>query len=110
MKEKFPENDELWDLLGHATQPEISPFFARNVLREIRQSGPAAKPWFLPRWLAPTAFAALIVGFVIALGQSTSPHMAKPISAEFALCIDEAAGLEQIVPLTEFTPAHLAGL
>jgi hypothetical protein len=36
--------------------------------------------------------------------------MAKPISAEFAFCIDEAAGLEQIVPLTEFTPAHLAGL
>ncbi|HEX8311753.1 MAG TPA: hypothetical protein VF614_10570 [Chthoniobacteraceae bacterium] len=31
------ERDDLWELLGHARKPEISPFFSRDILREIRQ-------------------------------------------------------------------------
>ena len=31
------DNDKLWKLLGKARQPSVSPFFARNVLRTIRQ-------------------------------------------------------------------------
>ncbi len=30
------EKDELWQLLGKARQPAISPFFSRNVLRAVR--------------------------------------------------------------------------
>ncbi len=30
------EQDELWKLLGKASQPSIPPFFARNIVREIR--------------------------------------------------------------------------
>lgn len=45
---KRDDDQELWDLLGQAAEPKISPFFARNVLREIRQ--PAG--WFWSRgWL-----------------------------------------------------------
>ena len=34
------ENDPLWDLLGKADGPvQVSPFFARNVVREVRRSG-----------------------------------------------------------------------
>ena len=32
------ENDDLWKLLGQARQRKVSPFFARNVVREIRGS------------------------------------------------------------------------
>ena len=32
------EQDELWQLLGKAKTPAVSPFFARNVLREIRST------------------------------------------------------------------------
>ena len=33
-----PQDDkELWDVLGRLPEPTLSPFFARNVLREIRQ-------------------------------------------------------------------------
>ena len=40
-----PQDDkELWDVLGRLPEPTISPFFARNVLREIRQ-----KPSYLER-------------------------------------------------------------
>jgi len=33
-----PQDDkELWDVLGRLPEPTVSPFFARNVLRKIRQ-------------------------------------------------------------------------
>src|SRR5450432_792641 len=35
------ENDKLWKLLGEAQRPNVSPFFARNVLRAVRQDEPA---------------------------------------------------------------------
>jgi hypothetical protein len=31
------ERDDLWDLLGKARQPAVSPFFSRNVLRATRE-------------------------------------------------------------------------
>jgi len=31
------DNDKLWKLLGKTRQPAVSPFFARNVLRAVRQ-------------------------------------------------------------------------
>jgi hypothetical protein len=30
------EKDELWQLLGKARQPAVSPFFSRNVMRAVR--------------------------------------------------------------------------
>lgn len=30
------DHDDLWELLGKARQPAPSPFFSRNVLREVR--------------------------------------------------------------------------
>ena len=41
---KREDDSQLWDLLGRVAEPKLSPFFARNVLRRIRQE---------PRWLAP---------------------------------------------------------
>ncbi len=34
---KADDNDKLWELLGKARPPAVSPFFARNVLRAVRQ-------------------------------------------------------------------------
>jgi len=45
---KREDDEQLWDLLGKSSQPKISPFFARNVLREIRE--PRRQTW-LSRWL-----------------------------------------------------------
>ena len=104
MKDDFSENDALWDLLGKASHRKASPFFARNVLREIRQS---AKPaWFFPRWLAPAAFAAIAVGFALTLIESPRSSMTPELAEYF----DKAARIDQLAPAVEFTPAHLAGL
>ena len=31
------DDQELWDLLGKSATPEVSPFFARNVVRQVRE-------------------------------------------------------------------------
>ncbi|MDQ6621968.1 MAG: hypothetical protein M3Y86_00585 [Verrucomicrobiota bacterium] len=62
-----PEDDQqLWELLGKAKAPELSPFFARNVVRQIRQdaaSRPSFLRWLRPRVLAPAAVFATAVMF-----------------------------------------------
>jgi hypothetical protein len=43
------DDEQLWDLLGHAAERKISPFFARNVLRQIRQQPRLSE--YVMRWL-----------------------------------------------------------
>jgi len=45
---KGDDNDKLWELLGKARPPAVSPFFARNVLRAIRQEEDARPPVAFP--------------------------------------------------------------
>lgn len=56
------DDQELWEVLGKASQPTLSPFFARNVLREIRQQPRwrenLARLW-TPRRLVPAAAVAI---------------------------------------------------
>lgn len=39
------DDPHLWDLLGQAQKPESSPFFARNVVRAVRQAPPQEHSW-----------------------------------------------------------------
>jgi hypothetical protein len=62
------DDPQLWDLLGHSKVPEPSAFFARNVLRAIRQektSRGGVTSWFHWRRLIPSlsAVAAILVAF-----------------------------------------------
>src|SRR5258708_30920903 len=60
---KREEDEKLWDLLGRSTEPKVSPFFARNVLRKIReaQGEPSQSRWWNLRWLVPAAGVAVAV-------------------------------------------------
>ena len=65
------DDQQLWDLLGRTAEPKLSPFFARNVLREIRPEASRrfgrAQDWFsLRRLVAASAVAALLIGMAIA--------------------------------------------
>jgi len=64
-------SDPLVRLLGHASQVEPSPLFARNVLREIRTQRAARTPWWRrePRFLLSSAVAVVAVLLVIGLGR-----------------------------------------
>lgn len=47
------EHDDLWHLLGKARQPTVSPFFSRNVIREVRniqQDQPGFFAWIRRHW------------------------------------------------------------
>jgi len=60
---KREEDEKLWDLLGRATEPTASPFFARNVMRKLREAQGESSPsrsWFL-RWLVPAAGVAVVI-------------------------------------------------
>ena len=65
-----PEDDkELWDVLDRLPEPTLSPFFARNVLRRVRQ-GPArfdrVRSWFSVRKLVgASAVAAVAVALAL---------------------------------------------
>jgi hypothetical protein len=59
---KREEDEKLWDLLGHATEPAASPFFARNVLRQIREAqGESVPGRWSTRWLVPAAGVAVVI-------------------------------------------------
>jgi hypothetical protein len=79
---KRDDDKELWDLLGRAAEPKASPFFARNVLREIRQRGDWAtwSGWLNPRRLIPAAgmVAALIAVLFLRMHTSVAPLSDPP--------------------------------
>jgi hypothetical protein len=99
---KRDDDPELWDLLGQAAEPKISPFFARNVLREIRQSGDwsTLRGWFNLRRLIPATgiAAALIVVVFLRMHTSVSP-LTDP-SAD-ALATADAQDYEVIADLDD---------
>lgn len=59
---KREEDEKLWDLLDRGSEPTVSPFFARNVLREIREAQGDLSPrsWYM-RWLVPAAGVAVVI-------------------------------------------------
>lgn len=102
MKEDW-DQDELWDLLGKARPVSVSPFFSRNVLREIRQN--SGRPWIprlVLRWLGAGALAVLTAGFFLNL--VTDSDISQPVKpAEFAEVFDAAAGLDKLAAVEEFS-------
>ena len=74
------DKDPLWKLLGEVKTPQVSPFFARNVLREIRgarQEEPSRFPAWLRgarfTWLAGVAAVALACIGVGAFDRKAAP-------------------------------------
>jgi hypothetical protein len=102
-----PERDDLWELLGKAKPPKVSPFFARNVLREARNldSGQAPawrRAWLQWRWPALGATAALAA--LLALGPLGTPPAADAPAAPAPTASAEAldpADFDVIVNLDE---------
>ena len=80
--------DDLWRLLGKARPPKVSPFFARNVLREVRglrQEQPGFFAILRRRWQLTLATAAAGCIAVVAasqfLGGDLRNGQADPLAA-----------------------------
>jgi hypothetical protein len=63
------DDKELWDILGRAPEPTLSPFFARNVVRSVRQEATRfnrIRSWFSWRRLAAaSAVVIAVIGMAI---------------------------------------------
>jgi hypothetical protein len=85
------DDNELWEILGHVPEPTLSPFFARNVLRKIRQETTPlerARNWFsLRRLVAASAVAAIVIGMAI-VTHHTVPQRASPNDMDVVAKID----------------------
>ena len=58
---KREDDEKLWDLLGRSAEPKVSPFFARNVLRELRESESKSRRGGWLQWLVPAAGVAVAI-------------------------------------------------
>src|SRR2546422_786168 len=66
------DKDALWHLLGKAKTPEVSPFFARNVVRQLRLAESENKSfaaWLLAKWRVATLGAAAAILLAVATGE-----------------------------------------
>lgn len=94
---KRDDDKELWDLLGQAAKPSVSPFFARNVLREIRK--PAGwttfSGWLNPRRLIPATGVAMALIAVVLLRTETAVSPSPKVQPD-KLAIVEAQDSEVI--------------
>jgi hypothetical protein len=72
------QDQELWDLLGHLKPPpSLSAFFARDVIRRLRQEPQVfdrLRTSFSLRWLIPTSALAAAVIAAITVTQHPGPR------------------------------------
>lgn len=107
---KREDDQELWDLLGKAGKPAVSPFFARNVVREIRQVRTWQSrfaQWFEPRRLIPaTAVAVAMFAAAVSLQKPTGTSMSSENPPEAVAQLDAVdyevvADLDDLLALEE---------
>jgi hypothetical protein len=107
-----PEDDkQLWDILGRVPGPTVSPFFARNVLRKIRQDTTGldrARDWFsLRRLVAASAVAIVVVGMAIAthhpVSRTTSSNDLDVVAKIDPQDYDVVADLDELIAWDENT-------
>jgi hypothetical protein len=82
---KREDDEQLWDLLGRAAEPPVSPFFARNVLRRIREGSrwsQRARTWFSLRRLLPIPAAAALALIAAVIFVHNSAWRQSPSSSE----------------------------
>jgi hypothetical protein len=87
-----PQDDkELWDVLGRLPKPTLSPFFARNVLRKIRQE-PAwfdrARDWFSVRKLIGASAVAAVFVALAFVTHYPGPRTTSPGELDVVTKID----------------------
>jgi hypothetical protein len=87
-----PQDDkELWDVLGRLPEPTLSPFFARNVLRGIRQEPSyfqRVRNWFgVPKLIGASAVAAVVIGLAL-VAHRPSPNTPSSSDLDIVAKID----------------------
>jgi hypothetical protein len=105
-----PQDDkELWDVLGRLPERTLSPFFARNVLREIRQKPSyfeQVRNWFSVRKIAGVSAVTAVVAALALVthypGPRTTSSTAPDVVAKVDLQdYDVVADLDELIAWDE---------
>ena len=105
-----PQDDkELWDVLGRLPEPTLSPFFARTVLRKIRQKPThfeRVRNWFSVRKVVgASAVAAVAVALALVThypGQRTTSSSESDVVAKIdPQDYDVVADLDELIAWDE---------
>jgi hypothetical protein len=98
---KREDDEQLWDLLGNATPPQVSPFFARNVSREVRPDTRSSRTlsWLSWRTVIPVS-GLTAVTLAIAMIYTFSFRQ-KPVTEDDAIAKIDAQDYEVVADLDE---------
>jgi hypothetical protein len=105
-----PQDDkELWDVLGRLREPTLSPFFARNILREIRQKPgyfERVRNWFSVRKIVGASAVAAVVTALALVTHYPGPRTTSSTDSDVVAEIDPqdydvVADLDQLVAWDE---------
>src|SRR5207249_11811222 len=105
-----PQDDrELWDVLGRLPEPTLSPFFARNVLRKIRQEPTRferVRNWSTSRKLIGASAVAAVAVALALVTRHPGPPTASSNEADVVAKIDQqdydvVADLDELVAWDE---------
>src|SRR4030095_16552525 len=103
------DDKELWDILGRVPEPQLSPFFARNVVRGVRQGATRferMRGWFSWRRLAAaSAVVVLVIGIAIVthhlVAQATATNDADRVEKNDPQDYDVVADLDELIAWDE---------
>ena len=106
---KREDDQELWDFLGHTAELELSPFFARNIARKVRQEGSRSermRKWLGLRRLIPaSAVAIALMATAIAIyhpvSQKTSEGEPDVVAKIDPQDYEVVADLDELIALDE---------
>ena len=87
-----PQDDkELWDVLGRLPEPTISPFFARDVLRKVRQEPTrfgAVRNWFSVRKLVGASAVAAVFAALALVMHYPGPRTTSSSDSDVVAKVD----------------------
>jgi hypothetical protein len=103
------DDKQLWDILDRVRKPTVSPFFARNVVRSIRQEATGferVRSWFSWRRLAAASAAVvLVIGMAIAthhpVSQTTAANDSDVVAKIDPQDYDVVADLDELIAWDE---------
>src|SRR5436309_15357228 len=103
-----PQDDkELWDVLGRLPEPALSPFFARNVLRKIRQERAhfeRVRNWFSARKIVGVSAVAEVVVALALVTHYLGPRTKSSIDSDILVKNDllDLEVIDDIVELCDY--------
>ena len=108
---KREDDQQLWDLLGRTRPVEVSPFFARNVVRKAREQSrrfEGLRSWLWPRILIPaTGLVTVAIAAVLmlhrpaALNLTPADDTPDPVAAIDPQDYDVVADLDELMTVDE---------